>query len=69
MSAQSGRTTCEYAGAMSAAPEPIVGTMHIVLSDADLLDACRAFGVDVDSILADNPEGDPDAAPVQHDRP
>lgn len=54
---------------MSAAPEPIVGTMHIVLSDADLLDACRAFGVDVDSILADNPEGDPDAAPVQHDRP
>lgn len=67
MSAQSGRTTCEYAGAMSAAPEPIVGTMHIVLSDADLLDACRAFGVDVDSIL-DNPEGDPHGPALLDDR-
>jgi len=45
---QSGRAEREYACAMSATPEPIVGTINIVLTDAQLLDLVRTDDTDTD---------------------
>lgn len=55
MSAQSGRTTCEYAGPMTA-PEPIVGRIEVVLTDAELLDLVRQ--ADADTTTDDHEEAD-----------
>ena len=40
MTSTDARTECEYAGAMTA-PEPIVGRIEVVLTDAELLDLVR----------------------------
>lgn len=47
-----------YAGGVADAPEPITGTMHITLDDADVLKLAEALGVDVEQIIADTPEED-----------
>ena len=40
MTSTDARTGCEYAGAMTA-PEPIVGRIEVVLTDAQLLELLR----------------------------
>ena len=55
MTSTDGRTTCEYAGAMTA-PEPIVGRIEVGLTDAQLLELRRQ--ADSDTTTDDHEEAD-----------
>ena len=55
MTSTDARTRCEYAGAMTA-PEPIVGRIEVVLSDAQLLELLRQ--ADADTTTDDHEEAE-----------